>query len=451
MLASSPIHVLFVDDEASIRILAEKVLNGERLRVRTAQTARQGLDLARQQSYDVVVLDVRLPDGDGTEYVERFRETMPDVEVILITGHGDIDSAVQAVKTGAYDYVSKPFDLHRLEMIIERAYQRVCLKRENRLLRQAQTYKAPPQFVGRTPAVLHIHYLIAKVAPTDVPVLITGETGAGKDVVARTIHLQSRRAEKPLFIKNCGSLQKELMRSELFGYVKGAFTGANESRDGLLTLSNEATLFMDEVGELPLEVQVMLLRVIESQVYRKVGDKLERKADVRFLFATNRNLAEESRAGRFHDALYHRLNVFQIDLPPLRERREDIPLLVEYYLGRLSPGGQLCQVSKNVMDSLMAYDWPGNIRELRNVIERGIILAENGLITSRALPREVVEQSQGHAPQPREAGFPPITEVEKRHILRALEAADGNRSQAAYLLGIGRKTLYRKLKEYGLE
>lgn len=329
MLASGFIDLLFVDEDVSIRLLAEKVLAGERLKVCTATSADQGLELAQKQNYDVVVLDTRLPDGDGIEFVERFREALPDAEVILITGQGDIDSAVQAVKMGAYDYLTKPFDLHRLELAIERAYQRAYLKRENRLLLQAQPYKAPPQFVGRSAPVQHIHYLIAKVAPTDVPVLITGETGAGKDVVARTIHAQSKRVDKPLIVKNCGGLQKELLRSELFGYCKGAFTGATESRDGLIAMAHEATLFLDEVGELPLEVQVMLLRVIESQVYRRVGEKHERKVDVRFLFATNRNLAEEVKLGRFHDALYHRLNVFQISIPPLRERKEDILLLVE--------------------------------------------------------------------------------------------------------------------------
>jgi two-component system NtrC family response regulator len=295
--------------------------------------------------------------------------------------------------------------------------------------------------------VQRIQYLIAKVAPSNVPVLITGESGAGKDVVARAIHLVSERADQPLIIKNCGTLQRELMRSELFGYCKGAFTGASESQDGLVALAHQGTLFLDEVGELPLEVQASLLRLLESQTYRRVGDKQERQVDVRFLFATNRSLPEEVKAGRLHEALYHRLNVFQIDVPPLRERKEDIPLLVEYFLCSLSAGRPPCRVSKSVMDHLMSYHWPGNVRELRNVIERGIILSENGIITPLALPRELCGHDVSTC-----LDIPSLTleELEKRHIMNTLKGVDGNRSQAADILGISRKTLYRKLKDYSL-
>jgi two-component system NtrC family response regulator len=237
------------------------------------------------------------------------------------------------------------------------------------------------------------------------------------------------------------------MRSELFGYCKGAFTGANETNDGLITLAHEGTLFLDEIGELPLEVQAALLRVLETQTYRRIGDKYERQVDVRFLFATNRNLVEEARIGNFHEALYHRLNVFQIHIPPLRERKEDIPLLVEYFLGLLGSGTCPCRVSKSVMQCLMNYAWPGNVRELRNVIERGIILAENGIISESALPRELTQQSDSATT---DVPLIPLTELEKRHIRRVMEWVDGNRSQAAGILGIGRKTLYRKLKEYEL-
>jgi len=237
------------------------------------------------------------------------------------------------------------------------------------------------------------------------------------------------------------------MRSELFGHCKGAFTSADESQEGLLTLAHQGTLFLDEIGELPVEVQAAFLRLLENHSYHRLGDKHERHVDIRYLFATNRNLAEESKAGNFHEAFYHRLNVFQIHIPPLRERKQDIPLLIEHFLGLLGEGKSPCRVSKTVMECLMAYEWPGNTRELRNVIERGIILAENGIISLNALPRELLDENREH---PIDTPFIPLAELEKRHITRVLEYFDGNRSQAADLLGIGRKTLYRKLKEYDL-
>ena len=447
MVVFNPIRILVVDDEESIRRLMEKELNSMRRNVCSADSARHALELIERQQFDVIVLDIRLPDGDGIDLLEKFKQAIPDVEVILITGYGNVENAVEAMKLGAYDYITKPFTLDRVELVVEKAYQRVCLQRQNRLLRHTQTYHPLPQFVGRSSGVEHIQYLIEKVAPTNVPVLITGESGSGKDVIASAIHYRSKRAEQPLIIKNCGTLQKELMRSELFGYCKGAFTGANETNDGLITLAHEGTLFLDEIGELPLEVQAALLRVLETQTYRRIGDKYERQVDVRFLFATNRNLVEEARLGNFHEALYHRLNVFQIHIPPLRERKEDIPLLVEYFLGLLGSGACPCRVSKSVMQCLMNYAWPGNVRELRNVIERGIILAENGIISESALPRELTQQSDSATT---DVPLIPLTELEKRHIRRVMEWVDGNRSQAAGILGIGRKTLYRKLKEYEL-
>lgn len=448
MVIFNPIRILVVDDEESIRRLLEKELSSMRRSVRTADSARQAFECLEQHQFEVILLDIRLPDGDGIELLERFKQTVPDVEVVLITGFGNVDNAVEAMKLGAYDYITKPFSLDRVELVVEKAYQRVCLQRQNRLLRHTQTCLPAPQFVGRSPCVEQIHYLIEKVAPTNVPVLITGESGAGKDVVASAVHLRSQRAQQPLVIKNCGALQKELMRSELFGYCKGAFTGANEAHDGLISLAHEGTLFLDEIGELPIEVQAALLRVLETQTYRRVGDKYERQVDVRFLFATNRNLVEEARVGNFHEALYHRLNVFQIHIPALRERQEDIPLLVDYFLGLLGGSSSPCRVSKGVMQCLMKYSWPGNVRELRNVIERGIILAENGIITEAALPRELTRRTD---PQAMDTPLVPLSEIERHYIRRVMETVAGNRSQAAGILGIGRKTLYRKLKEYELE
>jgi two-component system, NtrC family, response regulator len=434
--------VLVVDDEPSIGKLLKKELSSPARAVQTAESAHQAREMLRRTIYEVVVLDLRLPDADGLDLLVEIRQYQPDVEVIIITGHGNIDSAVEAMKLGAHDYITKPFNLEELELIVERAYQRVCLRFENRQLRHAQVRDKPQQIVGNSAAVKQIRFLIDKVAPTDVPVLITGESGAGKEVAATAIQARSKRADKPYVIKNCATLQKELARSELFGYVKGSFTGATENREGLMTFANKGTMFLDEIGELPLEVQASLLRTLENKTYRRVGDKDERTTDIRLVFATNRNLAKEVEAGRFHEALYHRINVFNIELPPLRERKEDIPLLVDYFLGRIQGGSY--RISDRAMSCLINYQWPGNIRELRNVIERGVILSEAGVITENALPRELSVKVEG------ENDFLSLEAVEREHIAKVLACFGNNRTLAAGALGISRKTLYRKIREYGI-
>ena len=292
-----------------------------------------------------------------------------------------------------------------------------------------------------------IQFLIDKVAPARIPVLITGESGTGKDVVARLIHERSPLAGNQMVIKNCASLQKELARSELFGHVKGSFTGANESREGLLSFAHDSTLFLDEIGELPLEVQASLLRVLETGTYRRVGEKEERTVNIRFLFATNRHLAEEVERGQFNEAFFHRINAFSIQIPCLKERKEDLPLLVDYFLTTLSPDGSGgYRIVDNAMACILRYHWPGNIRELRNVIERSIILAENGIITERCLPRELVESVESG-----DGAALSLASVERQHILKMLEFHGGNRQQTADTLGISRKTLYRKLTEYAID
>ncbi|OGR34274.1 MAG: sigma-54-dependent Fis family transcriptional regulator [Desulfovibrionales bacterium GWA2_65_9] len=447
MYCTGAINILVVDDEPSICRLAEKELALPNRVVTTAGTAAQARQRIRQQDFDVIVLDVRLPDGSGLELLEQFRDALPDVEVIMITGYFEVQTAVEAMKTGAYDYITKPFSLDKLNLVIEKAFQRSRLQRENRILRRSKSARSERKLIGHSQAIRQIEFLVDKVAATRTPVLITGESGAGKDVVANSVHRQSGRADKPLVVKNCGTFNKELLRSELFGYRKGAFTGATESQDGLLALANHGTLFLDEIGELPLEVQSMLLRVLETQAYRRVGDNEERTVDIRFLFATNRGLAREVEEGRFSEALFHRLNVFRIDLPPLRERKEDIPGLVEHFLGHLYPDKPAYRMSPRAAECMLAYHWPGNVRELRNVIERAIILSENGLITVQGLPQDIAKNSEGT-----ENGnpFPTLEQNERKLILKVLAHVDGNRTLAAQMLGIGRKTLYRKILEYGI-
>ena len=382
--------ILVVDDEESIRRLLQKELAAPHRRIQTAATAAKALEMCRRESFEVVLLDIRMGNENGLELLPQFLRRLPDAKVIMITGYADVDGAVTAMRNGAYDFVAKPFTLEKLELIIDRAFEHTCLTRENRSYRLSSGVQE--SLVGTSQAVRHTLYLVEKVAPSEVPVLITGESGTGKDVVAAAIHRHSKRASFPYVVKNCAGLQPELARSELFGHAKGAFTNALESREGLMTFAHRGTLFLDEVGELGLEVQAQLLRVLESRRYRRLGEKEERRADVRFLFATNRNLAQEVERGRFHEALFHRINVFQIHLEPLKDRPEDITPLARHFLAKL--GGEEYVIAPEAMNRLLGYHWPGNVRELRNVIERGIILAEGSTITERALPRELVEAAR---------------------------------------------------------
>jgi two-component system NtrC family response regulator len=444
--AFETIHILVVDDEVSIRRLAEKELSSERRLITTAGSAQKAIKAFKRQAFDVVLLDMRLPDGDGLDLLTRFQELAAEIQVVIITAFADVDNAVQAMKLGAYDYITKPFDLDRLEMVIEKAFQRVSLQRENRVLRHKQAEERPIKLIGQSKKMDQVRYLIRKVAPTHVPVLLTGESGTGKTVVARSIHDLSSRFQTPIIIKNCATLHKDLVRSELFGHCKGAFTGADQSREGLLTFAHKGTLFLDEIGELSMDVQGALLRVLETQTFRRVGDKDEQNVDIRFIFATNKDLRAEVEAGRFSDALYHRLNVFNIPLPSLRERQEDIPALVEYFLG--PPGKNRPRIAQRAMHCLLSYKWPGNVRELQNVLERGMILSEQNLITEKALPLDlVVTLDQGSSNQP----FQTLQGIERGHILKVLDYVNGHKTKAAKILGIGRKTLYRKIQELNLD
>ncbi len=437
--------ILVIDDEESIRRLLEKELASSSREVFTANDAAGALGMVRQRWFDVIIMDLLLPDSSDLELLIKVRDLSPGTEVVMITGHGDIDSAVEAMKFGACDFIPKPFNLDRLDLIVEKAHQRARLSRENKRLKHNFGFdQGPTKFIGKSKAVNDIHFLVDKVASANIPVLITGDSGAGKDVVAHAIHDRSPRCNNPLIIKNCASLQKELARSELFGHVKGSFTGASHSQEGLMSYAHESTLFLDEIGELPLGVQASLLRVLETQKYRRVGEKEECQVDIRFLFATNRNLTEEVQAGRFNEAFFHRINAFNIYIPSLADRKEDLPLLVDYFLTVLSPDGATYRMVESAMDCMLSYDWPGNVRELRNVIERSIILSENGIITQRCLPLELVETSASS-----EASIT-LESVEKQHILKILDFHDGNRSKTADALGISRKTLYRKMKHYSV-
>ncbi len=436
-------NVLVIDDEEYIRLLLEKELSSSKRTIFSVENAAKALKVIHEYRFDVIIMDLRLPDVRDLELLIHLKEQLSGTEVIVITGHGDIDIAVEAMKLGAYDFIRKPFNLDRLDLLIAKAHQRAVLSRENAILRQqANNGASSVDFVGRSKSVEEILFLVNKVAPATIPVLITGESGVGKDVIAQLIHQRSNCSANTIITKNCASLQKELARSELFGHVKGSFTGADESRDGLLAFAHESTLFLDEIGELPMEVQASLLRALESQTYRRVGGKEEKKVNIRFLFATNRNLAHEVEHGRFNEAFYHRINAFTIRVPSLADRKEDLPLLVDYFLNTFSPLGKSYQVVDSAMESLLSYEWPGNIRELRNVIERSIILAENGIITERCLPHELLIKTEI------EGDNLTLASIERKHILRTLDFYSGNRQKTADALGVSRKTLYRKLLIY---
>jgi two-component system NtrC family response regulator len=436
--------ILVIDDEEPIRRLLSKELATDQREVLTAADAGEAMKMVESHWFDVIVMDLRLPDSHDLDLLIEIKESVPHIEVVMITGHGDIDVAVKAMKLGACDFIRKPFNLDQLDLVVEKAHQRVLLSRENTILRHSSglDQKNEVQFIGNSQAVHEIKFLINKVAPAKLPVLITGESGAGKDVVARLIHQRSACAGLPMIIKNCASLQKELARSELFGHLKGSFTGATESTEGLMAYAHDSTLFLDEIGELSMGVQASLLRLLETQTYRRVGEKEERKVNIRFLFATNRNLIEEVEHGRFNEAFFHRINVFNIEIPPVSARKEDLPLLVNFFLTRLSPDSTSYRIVDSAMDCILRYSWPGNVRELRNVIERSIILAENNIITERCLPRELVSVSEEN-----QVALS-LESVEKNHILKMLHFYGDNRQKTAETLGVSRKTLYRKLAKY---
>ncbi len=441
------IKVLLIDDEHSIRKLAEKEFSKEKISVKTVGLGVEAINIIKKEDFDVILLDIKLPDYNGIDLLPKLKEFLPNVEVIIITGYATIENAIQAMKLGAYDFILKPFQLDYIELLIEKAFERVKLKKLTNLIYMQIQEKIKPILVGSSKAINEVKELIKKASQWDVPVLITGETGTGKEVVASLIHNLSNRNQKPLVVKNCGEFQKDLMRAELFGYIKGAFTGANETKEGLIEMAKGGTLFLDEVGELTDDVQSALLRFLENKTYRRLGESNERHADVRLIFATHRNLKELVLSGKFSEALYYRINVFNIHMPPLRERVEDIPLLIQHFISKFC-GNKKFYITDEAINCLMSYNWPGNVRELRNVIERAIILSENNVIDRDNLPSEI---SNINKKFPICSNSFRISEMEKKLIEEALLQFKNNLTKVARELGISRKTLYRKIKHYSIK
>ena len=444
------IRVLIVDDEYQLLEAFKKKLSKEGMEVFTASNGQEAVSIIKQETLDIGLFDIKLPDTDGVELLEKLREIQPTAEVIMLTGYASVDTAIRSMKLGAYDYLTKPVKLSELHTVILKAYEKKQLKEKTIVLEeQLQRVEVHDKFIGESKEINVVKKAISLVGNSNVPVLILGETGTGKELVARAIHAQSSRAANPFVIINASNLQESILESELFGYKKGAFTGAQTDKVGLLQIANTGTFFVDEVADMGMPIQSKLLRVLETGAFRKLGDTKEITVDVRFIFATNKVIEEEVKANRFRKDLFYRLNTFVIQVPPLRDRKDDIPILTEYFLEKHARKGSRKAVSKQAMNLLVGYHWPGNVRELANVIERAILIsADRSEIIHDDLPQTIVLPSFASEERKRSLSQDTLRldSMEKEHIEKVLEFAGGNKSKAARLLGISRKKLYQKIE-----
>ncbi|MFP8895392.1 sigma-54-dependent transcriptional regulator [Chryseobacterium sp. EZn1] len=437
-------NILIIDDEIKLLKLLGMILSQENFNVKEASTARSAMTMLEQYEFDVVLSDVRLPDAFGVELVKAIKTKYPQLEIILMTAFGNITDAVQAMKNGAYDYLVKGDDNEKIIPLVYKALDKVK-DNKSRVVQQAVT-KGFDQIIGKSPLILQAKKLAEKVALTDAAVLLTGETGTGKEVFASAIHEGSDRKKNSFVAINCSAFSKEILESELFGHKQGAFTGALKDKKGLIEEANGGTLFLDEIGEMPIELQAKLLRVLETREFIKMGETKVSKSDFRLIAATNRDLIDEIKQGNFREDLYFRLNVFEITLPPLRERKEDLKAIAKHFIEFFSHKLHLTgvQVNPDYYKVLERNDWKGNIRELRNAVERSLILMDNNILDAESLPH----YSEKAVP---ESDSLSIRSLEKIHIQKVLQYTKGNKAEAARLLEIGIATLYRKLEEYGLK
>ncbi len=440
------INILVVDDEEPFRRLLKKELTRKGYAVEVASDGSEALSILRDRSFDVILLDVVMPGVDGISLMKTLKEDPGSPAIIVLTGRATVETAVEAMKNGAYDYLTKPYKLDELVIVIDRAYEFSRLSVKSKLLEQELVRKeSPVDFIGKSRQLRDILALIQKVAPTDSPVFIQGESGTGKELVANTVWHFSTRKDAPLIALNCASLSENLIESELFGHEKGAFTSAYQMKRGLVEVADKGTLFLDEVGEMPLGLQAKLLRFLDSGEFRRVGGNKPLHVDVRVIAATNKDLAGVIKTGNFREDLYYRLNVINITVPPLRERKEDIAELSRYFMKTYSKklSKTVSDFTPEALELLTAYRWPGNVRELENVIERAVIVCEKNTIGAEDLSISSYAASESSM-------NPSLEEMEKTYILQVLKEAGGNQSKASQLLGIDRKTLYLKLKKYGI-
>ncbi len=462
MKGKSPAHILIVDDDPAHRLMLTTLLEDWGYRAHEADGGLSAVQRAQEQPLDAVIMDVRMPDMDGIEATRRIHQYNPALPVIVLTAFSSIPSAVEALKAGAYDYLTKPLDFDALRLTLNRALEHMQLRTENQELREQLAKLRLPEIIGKSSAMQRLVELLALVAPSEATVLITGESGTGKGLVARAIHANSPRSQGPLVEVNCAAIPENLMESELFGHDKGAFTGADKPRRGRFAQADGGSIFLDEVGELSLPMQAKLLRVLQDGHIQRVGSDQAIAVNVRILAATNRDLQRMTQEGTFREDLYYRLNVVAVEVPPLRQRKEDIPLLVEHFLKTFAAKNKrtVRGITPRAMDLLVRYDWPGNVRELENVMERAVILLRGEYLTEAELPLHL-QKAAASAPltSQRERGLedeepaPSMTlaEMERRLIVQVLEETGGNKSEAARRLGITRRTLKLKLKKYGEE
>jgi DNA-binding NtrC family response regulator len=444
------LRLLIVDDDDVLRETLARRFKKQGMAVTAAANAAEALELAEHDHFDVALLDLHLPDCTGIELLQKLKGSQPELEALMLTAHGSMETAIQAMKVGAYDYLTKPFHLPELEIHIQKAFEKVRLARRERQWIDQIRFESPRyRLVGSSPAMQKVVRLIEKVAGTETTVLIRGASGTGKELVARALHINSPRYNRPLVTINCASLQETLLESELFGHEKGSFTGATQAKMGLIEVAEGGTLFIDEIAEMAPGLQAKLLRVLENGHFRRVGSTKENQANVRIVAATNKNLEEQQKAGRFREDLFYRLNVVTIPLPLLKDRPQDIPELVQHFLTTRQIGPKPFEIVPEALDALCRYPWPGNVRELANVLERAQILAENSHITLDDLPENIVEKAPVAAASGKNPLF--LREVERRHILEILRQEKGNKVQTAKALGISRRALYRLIDKYKLE
>ena len=447
-------RLLVVDDEQSIRRLCMTIGNTLGYVCTEAESAEAALERLESDAPDLILTDLKLPAMTGVELLKQTKKLLPHTEIAIMTGHGSIESAVDAMKLGAYDYIEKPFRVEKMRLLLQRMSEKVHLVTENEFLRERVTAEDNLDgIIGSSAHIQDVLRMISRLKDTRTPVLIAGESGTGKELVARAIHFRGSMAQTPFVAVDCGSLVPTLMESELFGYEKGAFTGATKSKAGLFQAANGGTIFLDEIGELPLEMQAKLLRVLQEKEVRPVGSNERETVDVRVIAATNRDLEAAYRAGTFRKDLYFRLNVVTVHLPPLRDRRSDIPVLVHHFLDRYAKASQI-QVTAPTMKSLLQYEWPGNVRELENCIARAVTLGDGKTIDVSDLPpairAEPAEPGSAGVPAASSLSTTALAEMERMTILRVFEQAHGDKALAGKMLGISRATLYRKLKRYNI-
>jgi len=446
---------LVVDDDPAHRTMLRTLLTGWGYNIVEADDGSTAIEKVHERAFDLILMDIRMIKVSGLQALTETKSFNPAIPVIIMTAYSSVQTALEALRNGAYDYLTKPLDFDELRFTMERAMDHKQLKEENRLLRETLgSHFDTRNIIGRGPAMVKLMETVAQVAPSEATVLITGESGTGKEMIAGAIHFNSPRKDGPFVKINCAAITETLLESELFGHEKGAFTGAHKKKEGRFRQAHGGSLFLDEISEMSLAMQVKVLRVLQEREITRVGGEEVIKVDVRIIAATNKNLLQEIEAGRFREDLYYRLNVVSLDMPPLRGRREDIPLLAQHFLKMFSEKNrkQIKGFTPQAMDRLLKYDWPGNVRELMNAVERGVVLSRSEYLDEEELSLILRDASLSGEILPKDAipADMPLNEVEKATILKTLELTSGNKSEAARRLGVTRRTLHKKLKMYGV-